>query len=130
MEAAATLELLPLYVRAGSIIPLGPDVQYADETLGGPMELRIYKGQSGRFTLYEDEGDNYNYEQNACSRINITWDNEHNRLTFAERIGCFDGMINVRCFKVIIVSQGHGVGSAITETPDATVEYDGRKIVC
>src|SRR2546429_383885 len=87
-------KFLPLtIVCAGSIVPLGPDLQYAAEKPADPIELRIYPGADGSFTIYEDEGDTYNYEKGAFATIPIRWDNKSSTLTIGDRTGSFPGML-------------------------------------
>ena len=81
VEAEAPLDRLPLYVRAGSILPLGPEIEYATENPGGPIELRIYRGANGSFDLYEDSGDTYDYQKGMHSIIPIRWDDKSGTLT-------------------------------------------------
>lgn len=95
-----TLSTFPLYVRAGSILAMGPDVQYASEKKWDNLEIRIYPGANGSFTLYEDEGDNYNYEKGAYTEIPFTWNNSSKTLTIGERKGSFKGMLAQRTFNV------------------------------
>jgi alpha-D-xyloside xylohydrolase len=128
IEAAAPIERLPLYVRAGSILPLGPDLQYAAEKSADPIELRVYCGANGGFTLYEDENDNYNYEKGAQATIPFSWDEMSHTLTIGERKGTFPGMLEKRTFHIVFVSAGHGVGGALTVKADRTVSYNGKKI--
>lgn len=97
-----TLDLIPLYIKAGSIIPIGPKVQYATEKKWDNLKLKIYDGADGFFTLYEDEFDNYNYEKGAYTEIPITWDNKTRKLTIGKRRGSFDGMLESRKFTVIL----------------------------
>ena len=101
----APLDRIPLYVRTGSIIPMGPDIQYSDEQPHAPLGLHIYPGQDGDFTLYEDEGDNYNYEQGAFTKIPIRWQEDHRRLVIDNRQGSYPGMINNRKFQITIISK-------------------------
>ena len=106
------LDTVPLYVRAGGIIPLGPDVQYVSEKPWDALEVRVYPGADGRFTLYEDEGDGYAYEQGACSEIEFTL--KGRTLTVGERRGSFPGMLRERTFRIV--------------TPDGRsqeISYDG-----
>jgi len=110
ITADAPLETIPLLVRAGSIIPLGPQIQFTGEKPADPMELRVYRGADGAFTLYEDEGDNYNYEQGACAIIEFTWNDQKRTLTIGARKGAFHGMLNERTFRVVAVSSGNAVG--------------------
>lgn len=112
-----TLDLIPLYVKAGSIVPFGPTVQYATEKPWDNLTLRIYPGADGSFTLYEDEFDNYNYEKGAYTEIPMTWDDSSRRLTIGARRGSYPGMLTKRQFTV--------------RTPDGkekTVTYTGKKV--
>ena len=84
---------IPLFVRAGSIVPLGPDLQYTSEKPADPLELRVYAGADGDFTLYEDEGDNYDYEHGDYATIPVHWDNRRKTLTVGARRGGFPGML-------------------------------------
>ncbi len=126
--ADAPIDKIPLLVKSGSIIPMGPFVQYSTEKPADPIELRIYPGADGNFTLYEDENDNYNYEKGVYSTIAFSWDDAKRRLTIGEREGEFPGMLKERSFQVVLVKKGHGTGVEITEKPDETVLYKGRKI--
>ena len=125
--AAAPIETLPLYVRAGSILPYGPAIQYATQSTD-PIELRVYRGANGSFTLYEDENDNYNYETGAYATIPITWNEATQILTIGQRQGSFPGMLSNRTFNIVWVSAGHGVGVALTTTADVSVPYSGQEM--
>lgn len=92
IKAKADMETMPLYVRAGSIVPIGPDIQYTSEESIEPLEIKVYTGKDGSFILYEDEGDNYNYEKGEFATIPIHWDDQNNLLTIEERQGSFSGM--------------------------------------
>lgn len=126
IDANAPQEIIPLFVCADSIIPMGPNLQYTDEKPGNPIELRIYTGADGSFTLYEDEGDNYNYEQGVYSTIPIKWDNSKQSLAIGERKGEFPGMLKERTFRIVWVSKDHGVGMTQTENQDKVVTYKGQ----
>lgn len=128
ITANAPLSILPLYVRAGSIVPLGPVLQYATEKPEEPIELRVYRGADGQFTLYEDEGDNYNYEKGSYATIPISWNEAKRILTIGKRKGDFRGMLKERRFNIVWVSDGHGVGISPTEKPDAIVHYHGATV--
>ena len=128
LETAAPLATMPLFVRAGAILPYGPAVQYAAEKPDAPLELRVYRGADGDFTLYEDEGDNYNYEHGAFATIPLHWDERAQTLTIGGRHGEFPGMLRERTFRVVWVAPGHGSGLALTETADAEVHYTGGKM--
>jgi alpha-D-xyloside xylohydrolase len=127
VSAAATIGTMPIYVRAGSILPYGPDVQYATQSVD-PIEIRVYRGANGSFTLYEDEGDNYNYETGAYATIPMTWNDATQTLTIGARQGSFPGMLASRTFNIVWVSSGHGVGVSTTSASDAVVSYAGSAV--
>lgn len=127
-EVGASIDRMPLYVRAGSIVPLGPELQYATEKLADPLEVRVYRGANGSFTLYEDENDNYDYEKGVHATISFTWNDAAQTLTIGDRVGSYPGMLQGRTFRVVFVAEAHGVGGAVTEAPDKVVEYNGKKI--
>ena len=128
IKAPAPIEKMPLYVKAGSIIPMGPYLQYATEKPANPIELRIYRGADGEFTIYEDENDNYNYEKGVYATIPIKWDEAKQTLTIGERSGTFPGMLEKRTFQIVWVKTGHGIGVEPTIKPDKIIKYSGRKI--
>ncbi len=128
MEASAPKREIPLFVRAGSIVPLGPEMQYTGEKPADPIELRIYHGADGRFALYEDEGDSYDYEKGAYSLIPIQWNEAAQTLVIGKRNGQFPGMLKNRTFHVVWVSPNHGVGMEPTGKPDAVVKYTGQAV--
>jgi alpha-D-xyloside xylohydrolase len=127
VEADAPLDRLPLYVRAGSILPLGPEIEYATENAGGPIELRIYRGANGSFDLYEDSGDTYDYQKGLHSIIPIRWDDKSGTLTIGARIGSFPGMVDKRQFDIVFVKENHGVGASILTNFDREVTYEGTE---
>jgi alpha-D-xyloside xylohydrolase len=128
LDTPSPIDRMPLYIRAGSIVPLGPDLQYAAEKSADPIELRIYRGANGAFTLYEDENDSYDYEKGVHATILFSWDDTSHTLTIGDRAGTFPGMLEKRTFRVVFVTENHGVGGGLTENVDKTVEYSGRKI--
>jgi alpha-D-xyloside xylohydrolase len=128
IDAPTTLERLPLYVRAGSILPLGPDEEWSTEKSEDPIELRIYRGADGDFTLYEDENDTYNYEKGAYATISLRWDDAHSTLTIGDRKGQFPGMRASRTFHVVLVSEKHGAGIESAEA-GKVVQYSGKQII-
>jgi alpha-D-xyloside xylohydrolase len=128
LEVNAPLEKLPLFMRAGSIVPLGPEIEYADQKPDDPIELRIYRGADGAFDLYEDEGDSYRYEHGAYSLIPIRWNDRAQTITLGERTGTFAGMPKHINFRVVLVSSGHGVGEEVSANADAVVDYTGQKV--
>ena len=112
-----TFDMIPLYIKAGSIVPFGPDVQYATEKPWDALTIRVYPGADGGFTLYEDEFDNYNYENGAYTEIEMTWDDSSRRLTIDRRKGSYPGMLKTRQFTICL--------------PDGTkksITYNGEKI--
>ena len=116
------LDIMPIYVRAGSILPLGPEITYAD-TAADPIELRVYTGADGGFTLYEDEGDSYNYEQGVYATTPITWNEATQNLTIGPTRGSFPGMLTSRTFNVVWVSPNHGTGESVTSAIDKSISY-------
>jgi len=111
----------------GSIIPMGPFIQYSTEK-SDPLEIRIYTGANGDFTLYEDENDNFNYEKGVYSLISFQWDNAQKSLTVSDRKGEFPGMLKNRTFDIVLVNENIGKGVETTETPSKTVHYNGHKV--
>jgi alpha-D-xyloside xylohydrolase len=128
IDAPAPIERLPLYVRAGAILPLGPDMEYAAEKPADPLELRVYPGANSSFTLYEDENDSYNYEKGVFATIPIQWEEKSQTLTFGDRSGLFPGMLRTRTFRVVYVRDGHGLGGELTPKADRVVTYSGKKL--
>jgi alpha-D-xyloside xylohydrolase len=128
IDAPAPLDQLPLFVRAGSILPLGPDLEYAAEKPADPLEIRVYRGANGDFTLYEDENDNYNYERGAHAAISFHWDDASQTLTIGERTGTFPGMLESRTLYIVFVDEGHGAGGALTLNAVKSVTYTGKRI--
>jgi alpha-D-xyloside xylohydrolase len=127
IEAPAPPDRIPLYVRAGSILPLGPQEQYTAEKPNGPIELRIYSGANGNFTLYQDEGDNYNYEKGQHATIPITWSDSDRTLTLGARTGTYPGMPTNITFNIVWVKPNHGAGPA-EQSPDKTITYRGSQL--
>ena len=112
-----TLDVIPLYVKAGSIIPVGPQVQYATEKPWDHLELKVYAGANGNFILYEDEFDNYNYEKGAYTEIPISWNNTSRKLTIGARKGAYEGMLKNRKFTV-----------TLQDGTQKNVDYNGKAI--
>ena len=112
-----SLDRVPMFVRAGSILPLGPEMQYVGEKAWDHLEIRIYPGADGSFTLYEDEGDNYNYEKGVYATIPFSWNDKTSSLTVGSRQGSYPGMLASRQFTFIL--------------PDGTsknVSYNGESL--
>ena len=112
-----TLDVIPLYVKAGSIIPVGPQVQYATEKPWDHLELKVYAGANGNFILYEDEFDNYNYEKGVYTEIPISWNNTSRKLTIGARKGAYEGMLKNRKFAV-----------TLQDGTQKNVDYNGKAI--
>lgn len=128
IDSPAPLDRIPLYVKAGSIIPMGPVVGYAGQQPDSPIELRIYRGGDGHFDLYADQGDNYNYEKGERALIPIDWNDATQTLSIGARSGIYPGMPAQRTFNVVFVGENHGVGGAETQTPDRSIDYTGSPI--
>ena len=127
-SAPAPIDRLPLFVRSGSILPLGPQIEYAAEKPADPLEIRVYRGANGKFTLYEDEGDSYAYEKGAHATIPLAWDEAAQTLTIGERSGQFPGMLQSRTFDIVFVGRNHGAGRDTTAKPDKTILYSGSRL--
>lgn len=127
--AEAPLSTMPLYVRSGSIIPIGPDIQSTAEQPNAALELWVYPGQDGSFTLYEDEGDNYNYEKGAFATIPIHWEEQKRCLILEERAGSYPGMPETVEFEVMIMDE-KAVGYDTNHLADKTkVVYEGKQVI-
>lgn len=124
----APADIMPLYVRAGSILPWGPEVQYSSEKNWDNLELRLYPGQDGEFTLYEDELDGYNYEKGQSAEIPMTWNEATKTLTIGARRGSFPGMLAERTFNIVVVTPENGFGDAHATKFDATIHYTGEEV--
>jgi alpha-D-xyloside xylohydrolase len=127
IEAAAPIETLPLYIKAGSIVPMGPYLQYATEKPADPVELRVYPGVDAEFVLYEDENDTYNYEQGKYAKIAISWNESEKTLTIKDRQGEFPGMLKERLFRVVWVTPKNGFGIEPAKQAEE-VQYSGKEI--
>jgi len=101
----APYERIPVFVREGSIIPFGPEIQYSDEKPASEITLYVYAGANGEFQLYEDEGTNYNYEKGKFATIDISYDDASRTVSFGKRQGSFKGMLKTRSFNIILVSK-------------------------
>jgi Alpha-glucosidases, family 31 of glycosyl hydrolases len=119
---------MPVHVRAGSIVPTGPEIAYTDEKPADPIVLWVYTGADGEFTLYEDDGVTYGYEKGASARIPIRWNDAARTLTIAKREGSYLGMQKERTFDVVLVSKAKPVGFSFAPKVDKTVRYDGAAI--
>jgi alpha-D-xyloside xylohydrolase len=121
------IDKMPVFVKSGSIIPFGPQVQYSTEKPWDALEVRVYPGADATFTLYEDDGESYDYEQGAYATIRFIWDDAHRQLTIAPREGSFPGMLSQRSFRICIVNDktesGDTAAQAVREVP-----YQGEEV--
>jgi alpha-D-xyloside xylohydrolase len=118
---------MPLYVPAGSILPLGPEVEYVDQKPADPLEVRVYPGANGSFTLYEDAGESYDYEHGAYATIPFHWNDAAKTLTIGKRAGNYAGMLQRRTFRVVLVDQQRGGG--LDDSAGARpVAYSGEEV--
>jgi alpha-D-xyloside xylohydrolase len=127
IQVAAPIAQIPVQVAAGTILPLGSPVQYADQSPDRPIELRIYRGADGRFTLYDDAGDGQGWRRGERATIDLVLDDKAGTLTIGARQGRYPGMAKTRAFRVVTVAPGVGVGLA--EAPGREVTYDGKRVV-
>ncbi len=127
IQADAPYTDIPLFVKEGSILPCGPDIQYTTEKPPDPIRLFVYTGADGSFTLYEDENVNYNYEKGKFSMIPLSYSEKDHLLTIGKRQGEFPGMLETRTFEIVWISDGKPSGLDFQSKPDATVTYDGTQ---
>jgi alpha-D-xyloside xylohydrolase len=127
IQAEAPLDRIPIFVKEGSIVPVGPAVQSTAEA-EDPIEIRIYRGRDADFLLYEDAGDGYAYEQGARATIPLHWDDRRNMLTMGNESGTFPGARERHNFRIVLVGEGHGAGMAWVSSPDRSIAYDGKRI--
>jgi alpha-D-xyloside xylohydrolase len=127
VHADAPLSVLPLYVRAGSIVPMGPEEEYTGEYPSAPVELRIYPGTDGDASLYHDDGLTYGYQKGQFAWVPMHWSEASHTLTLAARRGQFSGTSSTQEFHVTLVALGHGVGEAAT-SGDRTLTYSGGSL--
>jgi len=117
IKRLAPIDIIPVFVKAGSILPWGPQVEYSSEKSWDNLEMRIYSGADGEFCLYEDEFDNYNYEKGKYSLIRFSWNDKDRTLTIGERQGKFKGMIEKRIFRITLIGSN----------TEKIIEYDGKQ---
>jgi alpha-D-xyloside xylohydrolase len=128
LTAEAPVVRIPVYVRAGSILPMGPVLEYAEQKSDAPIQLRIYPGANADFTLYDDAGDGYGYEHGEYSTVILHWDDASRTLTFSDRTGGFPGMAATQRFRAVLVKPGNGIGGAVTAKASTEIVYDGTAI--
>ena len=127
IQADAPFERMPLFVRSGSILPVGPEMQHVDEKPGAPLTLVVYAGANGEFSLYEDDGTSLGYQRGAFSRIPFRWDESSGVLTIGAREGKWPGMAERRQFNLRLVSSARPSALDSDRKADATVQYDGAQ---
>jgi alpha-D-xyloside xylohydrolase len=126
VDAPAPYDAIPVHVRAGAILPVGPELQYAGEKPADPVTLCVYAGADGAFTLYEDDGLTYGYEQGAFARIPLRWDDAAQTLTIGRREGAFPGMLAERTFHIVVVTKDRPQGFSFDPPAGRTVSYHGE----
>jgi alpha-D-xyloside xylohydrolase len=129
INADAPYERMPVFVKAGSIIPFGPELQYTSEKPADTITLNVYTGADASFNLYEDEGTNYNYEKGDYSNIPLHYNEDTKMLTIGKRKGEFEGMLKNRVFKITWIDKNENIGLDVRSKPDAMVKYNGEKIL-
>lgn len=127
ITADAPIDHIPVFVKSGSVVPLGPFAETAVEKLNAPWEVRIYPGADGQFLVYEDEGETYNYQKGQSSSFRLSWNEKKQQLTISDRKGSFDGMSIKRTLNLVVVKPGSGTG--VAETEGKKVEYTGHRMV-
>ncbi|WP_321437861.1 TIM-barrel domain-containing protein [uncultured Bacteroides sp.] len=127
IKTDAPLDKIPLFVKAGSIISIGKIIQYSGEKLADTLEIRVYKGADAKFDLYEDEGDNYNYEKGRYTIVSFNWDEKHQSLTISDRKGNYTDSLIKRIFNVVFVDENKGFGINAS-SKGKKVLYVGTKV--
>ncbi len=128
VERACPMDIFPLYVRAGSIVPMGPEVQYIGERPEAPYEIRIYPGADATFTIYEDDGETYDYEKGAFATVELKWDDAARTLTIGARKGGFPELVKARKYRMVLATPESAMGIDEAEGVKE-VEYSGNEVV-
>ncbi|HTM92182.1 MAG TPA: TIM-barrel domain-containing protein, partial [Flavisolibacter sp.] len=128
INAVASYERMPVFVKAGSILPFGPDLQYTSEKPADVITLYVYDGADGSFNLYEDEGTNYNYEKGAFATIPISYNDATNTLTIGDRKGSFNGMLKERKFNIVWITKENKTGIDNQRSIHQMVNYSGSSV--
>ncbi len=124
----APYECMPVFVREGSIIPFGPEMQYSDEKPAELINLYVYAGRNAQFQLYEDEGTNYNYEKGKYATIDIQYDDASRTVKFSARQGSFNGMLKTRRFNIVLVSRDNARALNLDNPEGKMVQYNGKAL--
>ncbi|WP_346860144.1 TIM-barrel domain-containing protein [uncultured Draconibacterium sp.] len=127
LNVEAPYERMPLFVREGSVLPVGPEIEYTAQKTDAPIDLFVYTGKDGSFELYEDEGTNYDYEKGEFSVIAISWNEADGELTIGKRKGEFEGMAKEQAFRVVFVSKNNPV-SIDEEVKAKVITYTGEEL--
>ena len=127
IDKAAPIDIIPLYIKAGTILPWGSEVQYAEEKQWDNLNLFIFPGANAEFVLYEDENDNYNYEKGVYSTITIKWNDQSGTLIIGKRKGEFPGMLEKRTFNITIIKNSKTINTA--SQPDKQIVYQGDEVI-
>ncbi|RYY29583.1 MAG: DUF5110 domain-containing protein, partial [Sphingobacteriaceae bacterium] len=128
INASAPIETMPLYVKAGSVIPMGPEMEYATEKPSDKIELRIYTGADGKFLYYEDENDNYNYEKGSSATFALNWNDAARTLNITDTKGSFPGMLKKHVFNIVLIKKDKALGDQVMQKFDRSVTYLGKAI--
>ncbi|HVT13710.1 MAG TPA: TIM-barrel domain-containing protein [Fimbriimonadaceae bacterium] len=128
LDMAAPLSRMPILIRSGSIVPMGPELQYASEKPADPIELRVYPGADGSFTLYEDDGLDYGYEKGRYATIAIRWNDRTRTISFGTRHGSFPGLLGKRRFRIVLVRPDRGIGIGASQVADKEIVYAGKAL--
>jgi alpha-D-xyloside xylohydrolase len=124
----APYERIPLYIKEGTILPVGPEIQYTTEKQADPLTVFVYSGKDCGFTLYEDEGSNYNYEKGMYSNIRFDYNESKKELIINERKGVFSGMLKSRTFNIVFIDKNKPVPFDANVKPDKVISYNGDKV--
>ena len=128
--ADAPFEKIPVFVPEGSILPVGPEMEWSDQKKAELIDLYVYAGKDGSYTLYEDEGTNYNYEKGKYATIDFQYNDAQKTITIGARKGSFDGMLQKRRFNVVLVNAAKGQGVSLDKAPKGKmVSYSGKQVV-
>jgi alpha-D-xyloside xylohydrolase len=128
LQAEAPLNRMPLFVKEGSIVPAGPEIQYTAEKPADPITLYVFAGKDAHFELYEDENTNYNYENGKYSMIAFDYNEKNKTLSISDRKGSFDGMLATRTFQVVVIDKDHARGIELTSKADKELKYEGKAL--
>jgi alpha-D-xyloside xylohydrolase len=126
IQADAPYTEIPIFIKAGSIIPCGPEIQYAAEKPADPIRLFVYTGKDCAFSLYEDENTNYNYEKGNFAWINFEYNEKEKQLKIGKRTGEFNGMLKERTFEIIWINKIKNLGLDFNAKPDEVIKYNGE----